>query len=636
MHSSGSNINFCTAGQFLPFHHHEDLYDSTLSSNSEGSHASVLLSEGIENDKMSDKSHYGGDTLSSTLTNSCLMNLKDNSSNASTFGSSYLTSGAGFSGGREWTLGSGHHAKRARVENIIRSMSGSPRGVCTGDVELSKHETEALRGNRQQASPLLQDPIQEELTGSSGTRDENQALQKQLHTMQKLLTHLQAKVFQVYERSESQGAASEESYLTGDTWKKDWAETSPNQLLIDPCCGHKRSSEKMQVGWKKTKLLECIPSDTDKDNTLFAYFLKKELSRAVNSSVDFFFKDILPSLRMQPENRDTKADNQILSGVCERSSVYRDGTRCLSPCSEMATSHAPEIQTEALSLVVEKPSKASMNLANMARKKSHPIQQPPLLYNDQTEHQDDEILESVSHQNLSEVCPYRHATDQSAREIVNFHFPWNPVKVRSKVTSRPIRSPHFHPVTMDHIILDNLCLPHVKIECDSLQGLVKSNTYVLNEGLTTNHLKKAKLMFLYSRYPSSTMLKTFFSDVQFTRCVTSQLIKWFSNFREFYYIQMEKFARHAIMEGVTNVRDLTVGRESELFRALNMHYNKANDFQVPERFLEVAEITLKEFYIAISMGKDSDPSWKKAIYKVICKMDSVIPADFKSQSSAQE
>lgn len=54
------------------------------------------------------------------------------------------------------------------------------------------------------------------------------------------------------------------------------------------------------------------------------------------------------------------------------------------------------------------------------------------------------------------------------------------------------------------------------------------------------------------------------------------------------------------------------------------------DPQVPDRFLEVAEITLREFYIAISVGKDRDPSWKKAIYKVICKLDSDVPAHFKN------
>lgn len=67
---------------------------------------------------------------------------------------------------------------------------------------------------------------------------------------------------------------------------------------------------------------------------------------------------------------------------------------------------------------------------------------------------------------------------------------------------------------------------------------------------------------------------------QFSRCITSQLIKWFSNFREFYYIQVEKFARQALLEGVVDACTLQVSRDSELFRALNMHYNKGNDFEV--------------------------------------------------------
>lgn len=68
--------------------------------------------------------------------------------------------------------------------------------------------------------------------------------------------------------------------------------------------------------------------------------------------------------------------------------------------------------------------------------------------------------------------------------------------------------------------------------------------------------------------------------LQFNRCITSQLIKWFSNFREFYYIQMEKYARQAINDGVTSTDELSITRDCELYRALNMHYNKANDFEV--------------------------------------------------------
>ncbi|XP_046935817.1 prospero homeobox protein 2 isoform X2 [Lynx rufus] len=123
---------------------------------------------------------------------------------------------------------------------------------------------------------------------------------------------------------------------------------------------------------------------------------------------------------------------------------------------------------------------------------------------------------------------------------------------------------------------------------------------------------------------------------KFNRCITSQMIKWFSNFREFYYIQMEKFARQAISDGVTNPKTLVVLRDSELFRALNMHYNKGNDFEVPDCFLEIASLTLQEFFRAVSAGKDSDPSWKKPIYKIISKLDSDIPEIFKSSSYPQE
>ncbi|MEQ2203698.1 Prospero homeobox protein 1, partial [Xenoophorus captivus] len=113
----------------------------------------------------------------------------------------------------------------------------------------------------------------------------------------------------------------------------------------------------------------------------------------------------------------------------------------------------------------------------------------------------------------------------------------------------------------------------------TIVNVLNSSCFQIQEGLSPNHLKKAKLMFFYTRYPSSNMLKMFFSDVKFNRCITSQLIKWFSNFREFYYIQMEKFARQAINDGVTGAEELSVSRDCELFRALNMHYNKANDFE---------------------------------------------------------
>lgn len=55
---------------------------------------------------------------------------------------------------------------------------------------------------------------------------------------------------------------------------------------------------------------------------------------------------------------------------------------------------------------------------------------------------------------------------------------------------------------------------------------------------------------------------------------------YFCCFREFYYIQMEKYARQAVSEGVKNVDDLRVGGDSEIYRVLNLHYNRNNHIEV--------------------------------------------------------
>ncbi|KAJ8311854.1 hypothetical protein KUTeg_010593, partial [Tegillarca granosa] len=99
---------------------------------------------------------------------------------------------------------------------------------------------------------------------------------------------------------------------------------------------------------------------------------------------------------------------------------------------------------------------------------------------------------------------------------------------------------------------------------------------IVRNTLTPMHLRKAKLMFFYVRYPSSAILKIYFPDVKFNKNNTAQLVKWFSNFREFFYIQMEKYARQAIAEGCKHAEDLVITHESELYRVLNLHYNRNN------------------------------------------------------------
>ncbi len=117
--------------------------------------------------------------------------------------------------------------------------------------------------------------------------------------------------------------------------------------------------------------------------------------------------------------------------------------------------------------------------------------------------------------------------------------------------------------------------------------------------MSTKALCKYLMHFTVLNYSNKNYNKCFsfflplsLSLLKFNRCITSQLIKWFSNFREFYYIQMEKFARQAINDGVTGVRKRWAWAGTcELFRALNMHYNKANDFEVSLRPLPLFHTT---------------------------------------------
>ncbi|XP_036941424.1 prospero homeobox protein 1-like [Acanthopagrus latus] len=510
----------------------------------------------------------------------------------------------------------GHQAKRARVENIIKGMTGSP-GMHGSDVTITqREESDGMQGNER----IQELPLNQERSGS-GNASHGQTTRRLLQSQHQHLRQLRTRFNHVDGATDTTDSSNEEKY---PTWNSS-PEISPRDARTDSHREFESRSSRKYQGWNKMKLMNYFQSKPERIK-LMADVLKYELSRAVSLSVDSIFKS-MPLLQTSAND-----EGKLRTDVPLQSSVCKD-TKVTHSCCDDAEVQLPDVQTEALSLVVQKPQlKKADKFILKSRLKAHQCPKPPIaLSYDSALHEEEppENNQDTACQHALR-CLQDGCSEVSQAKFEAFDAHWNSVKVRSKVNSQSVRSPQTRAVSMDPVLLQGMCLPHVKIESDSL---VKNNLYILNEGLTTNHLKKAKLMFFYTRYPSSLVLKMCFHDVQFTRCITSQLIKWFSNFREFYYIQMEKFARHALIDGVADVRGLTVGRESELFRALNMHYNKANDFQVPDRFLEVAEITLREFYVAISVGKDRDPSWKKAIYKVICKLDSDVPAEFKNHHS---
>ncbi|CAH8501114.1 unnamed protein product [Heterobilharzia americana] len=147
--------------------------------------------------------------------------------------------------------------------------------------------------------------------------------------------------------------------------------------------------------------------------------------------------------------------------------------------------------------------------------------------------------------------------------------------------------------------------------------------------LSAVHLKKAKMMFMYSRYPTSSLLKSYFPEVIFNRGSTAQLVKWFSNFREFFYIQIEKFVRQQKANGLKKVDDIVLPREHELIRSMEIHFNKGDEIETPNEFLKAIQITVWEFADAILNEHDINSSWKKAIYKKISTLDIQFPEFFR-------
>lgn len=76
---------------------------------------------------------------------------------------------------------------------------------------------------------------------------------------------------------------------------------------------------------------------------------------------------------------------------------------------------------------------------------------------------------------------------------------------------------------------------------------------------------------------------TMFANVYTSRLTPVGLWTLFSLFvscREFYYIQMEKYARQALSEGIKTPEDIHVTMESELYRVINLHYNRNNHIEV--------------------------------------------------------
>ncbi|CAG9789078.1 unnamed protein product [Diatraea saccharalis] len=117
----------------------------------------------------------------------------------------------------------------------------------------------------------------------------------------------------------------------------------------------------------------------------------------------------------------------------------------------------------------------------------------------------------------------------------------SPDYLRHHHAHAPLHAAQHHPQHMDtqdpHSDCNSTDLPYDGVQPTisfSIQSIYINSvplTPVHSSTLTPMHLRKAKLMFFWVRYPSSAVLKMYFPDIKFNKNNTAQLVKWFSNFR---------------------------------------------------------------------------------------------------------
>ncbi|NXW66785.1 PROX2 protein, partial [Eurystomus gularis] len=537
-------------------------------------------------------------------------------------------------------------AKRARVESIIQGMSlpPTPQTFGTSLEAAFGHKRETGGGMPRESKRKLSVPQQG--TGVAGPAGGShyaegcQQLKEQLCFLEQQLRRLQEKFSQVCESGDA--AQTQEG-----TKKVHPLPGKPGDRLDKDGATATSDSHKAPL-WRNVLEAHVPEEDEDRGDTgslplaarVLSQALKHELAGVMSHVVDSVLKTVWPKatshLLQQHHSLPDARREYFAAGKCQKPLAKSSPMNALgSPQAEVLSgasgkslgSHAGSFSLKG----VRKPSQVPSMGYSLST--ATPVQDSQLL---------SQLLGYGQHSLWgSDSCGSPSVLERASLEPLDLH--WGTIKLRSSVMRQ---QQHPHPLPLGPADMESLALlPNGRDGCMGSGTHCVGRASVcrlsltsrqMQEALTPGHLKKAKLMFFFTRYPSSTLLKTYFLDVQFSRCITSQLIKWFSNFREFYYIQVEKFARQALLEGVVDAGTLRVSRDSELFRALNMHYNKGNDFEVPGRFLEVASLTLREFFSAVRAGKDADPSWKKPIYKIISKLDSDIPEGFKAAGCSQE
>lgn len=478
-----------------------NMYDEPLSSYPNGSIISQLLRKTIHSKRDLDESHFyisSSTAADSGQEDQSSVSSKDSTAEAASPSAQIST---GVSTEVEHPLTDHLQAKRARVENIIRVMAGSPNSRQHGDSEKSdtdakdtREAREAYRENkRKQRLPQHQEhsvggPASRRPGSSNGNNynskdEECHKLKEQLHSMQRLLRQLQEKFLQVYNQEEPDPAETDKSEIAVEhestssyyIRSEDDFESKDSRVTAD--CKDQMKADGYQVHQKESQNLQEI--------------LKQELSRAVNDCVDRVFKKVSSAeLDLCPQQRMCSSPEMQLSMGVDRKSQQASSTHEQPQDEEAAEkphldyyesseAHSPQDQTEALSLVVRKPAVTPLSSIAPVVKRPYPMHQTPFPFNYSTPLHDSQILEHLlkygPHSNFGGLPCMPPSMDRTSPDSVDLS--WDAIAMRTKVTSSHLGH-HARPSALGAVTVDNLCLPHVKIECGELQSMAERNPYM--------------------------------------------------------------------------------------------------------------------------------------------------------------
>ncbi|KAM3594442.1 uncharacterized protein V6R79_007980 [Siganus canaliculatus] len=482
-----------------------NMYDEPLASYSNGSIISQLLRKTIHNKRVLDESHFylsNSNAADSGQEDQSSVSSKDSTVEAAS-PTTHVTTGASPEG--EHPMTDHLQAKRARVENIIRVMAGSPNSRQHGDSERSdpdardtREAREAYRENkRKQRLPQHQEhsvggPASKRAGGSNSdncnSKDEEcHKLKEQLHSMQRLLHQLQEKFLQVYNQEDSEHNNRDEAEVAGE--HDTLGESIASHYMSTEDDFERKSSRASTECKDRMKVVSYLAQQRESQNLQDT--LKQELSRAVNDCVDRVFKKVSSTgLELSPQRMCSSPEMQINVGM-DRKSQQASSTgeqsqaeeAVVKPRSleyyESSEAQSPQDQTEALSLVVRKPAVTPLGSVTPTLKRPYPVHQTPFQFNYSTPLHDSQILEHLlkygPHSNFGGLPCMPPSMDRTSPDSVDL--PWDTIAMRSKVTSSHL-SHHPRPSALGAVTVDNLCLPHVKIECGELQSMAERNPYM--------------------------------------------------------------------------------------------------------------------------------------------------------------